>query len=134
MSMPNIHRHKIVTQNATAFRSVFQGNTDIIIILDGNIETKTTVVPELNSNVTKIKALKNSDGKKAVIWQQESDSGVNFYGVNYNETANSFGAIEPISTDSGIIRGWDACMLPNLISVMMSWIILFQKKREHITS
>lgn len=88
-------------------------DSSIVCITNGNIETKTTVVPELNSNVTKIKALKNSDGKKAVIWQQEGDSAVNFYGVNYNETTNLFGVIEPISTDSGIIRGWDACMLPN---------------------
>lgn len=88
-------------------------DSSIVCVTDGNVETKATVVSELNSNVTKIKALNNSDGKKAVIWQQESDADVNFYGVNYNETTNSFGTIKPISTDSGIIRGWDACMLPN---------------------
>ncbi len=85
----------------------------VVCITNGNIESKTIVVPELDSNVTRIKALENSNGKKAVIWQQNSNSDFNFYGVNYNETAGSFGKSEPISTDSGIVRGWDACMMPN---------------------
>lgn len=88
------------------------GNS-VVCITNGNMETKSIVVSELTSNVNRIKVLNNADGKKAVIWQQEGDSEVNFYGVNYNETTNSFGTIEPISTDSGLIRGWDACMLPN---------------------
>lgn len=85
----------------------------IACISNGNVETRCTIVSELNSNVTRIKALKNSDGKKAIVWQQECDSDVNFYGVNYNEVNNAFGTVEPISTDSGIVRGWDASMLPN---------------------
>lgn len=88
-------------------------DNSVVCITNGNAESKMTVVSELNSNVTKIKALKNSDGKKAVVWQHECDSDLNFYAVNYNETTNSYGKIEPISTDSGIVRGWDACMLPN---------------------
>ncbi len=85
----------------------------IVCITDGNATSKATVVPALDNNATRIKALKNFDGKKAIVWQQEDDNSVNFYGVNYNETTNSFGAVVPISTDSGIVRGWDACMLPN---------------------
>lgn len=85
----------------------------IACISNGNVETRCTIVSELNSNVTRIKALKNSGGKKAIVWQQECDSDVNFYGVNYNDVTSAFGTVEPISTDSGIVRGWDACMLPN---------------------
>lgn len=85
----------------------------IACISNGNVETRCTIVSELNGNVTRIKALKNSGGKKAIIWQQECDSNVNFYGVNYNEVTGVFGTVEPISIDSGIVRGWDACMLQN---------------------
>ncbi len=88
-------------------------DNSIVCVTNGDFNTLTTIVPELNNKVTKIKALKNSDAKKTIVWQQESDSGVNFYGINYNETLNSFGVVEPLTTDSGIIRGWDACMLPN---------------------
>ena len=35
----------------------------IACISNGNVETRCTIVSELNSNVTRIKALKNSDGK-----------------------------------------------------------------------
>ena len=51
----------------------------IACISNGNVETRCTIVSELNSNVTRIKALKNSGGKKAIVWQQECDSDVNFY-------------------------------------------------------
>ena len=47
------------------------------------IDTK-EIVSELDSNVTEIKALKNSNNK-AIVWQYENDISGNFYGVNYEK-------------------------------------------------
>lgn len=88
------------------------GNS-IVSVTNGDSTTKSIVLQNVNSNINKIKAIKNADGKKAIVWQQESDFGVNFYGTNYNDTMGSFGNAEPLSTDNGVIRGWDACMMPN---------------------
>ena len=86
------------------------GNT-LVSIENGNIDTK-EIVSELDSNVTEIKALKNSNNK-AIVWQYENDIAGNFYGVIYNEELDIYSSPKPLLTDSGLIRGWDACINSN---------------------
>lgn len=76
---------------------------------NGDANTKQIIEP-LDSSVTEIKVLHNTAGDKAITWKQENEAGVTFYGVNYNDETNSFGATHPLTTDGGVVRGWDACL------------------------
>ena len=73
----------------------------IACISNGNVETRCTIVSELNSNVTRIKALKNSDGKKAIVWQQECDSDVNFYMLPFSCPGGGLCAVNISVTRAG---------------------------------
>ena len=76
---------------------------------NGDANTKQIIEP-LDSSVTEIKVLHNTAGDKAITWEQENEAGVTFYGVNYNDETNSFGTTHPLTTDGGVVRGWDACL------------------------
>lgn len=88
-------------------------DNSIVSVTNGDLSTKSVIVTENSSNISKIKAVQNAEGKKAIVWQQELDSGISFYGTSYNSITGSFGIPKPLSTDNGIVRGWDACMMPN---------------------
>lgn len=110
-----------ITEDATPDYSVsLLGNelywisdNSIVSITNGDISTKSTILSDNNSNISKIKALQNSNGKKSIVWQQEIDSTVSLYGMNYNEATQSYSNPKPLSTDTGVVRGWDACLMPN---------------------
>lgn len=85
----------------------------VVSVTNGNLETKTLVLSELANNVSKMKAVENTNGQKAIVWTQEDDANVKFYGSYYNTNTNKFGLSEPLSNGYGVIRGWDACVLPD---------------------
>ena len=89
------------------------GDNSVISASTVNFETKTTVIPDLGSNVSQIKTVKNLNGQKAIVWAQEDEAGIEVYGSYFNSETNTFGTPKPLCTNVGVIRGWDACMLPN---------------------
>lgn len=58
-----------------------------------------------------IKALKNANGNKAVMWEQNVDNSSTFFVTNYDSSTDTFNPIEPLSDSVGNVRGWDSCML-----------------------
>lgn len=85
----------------------------IVSVTNGNLASKSVAAENIGANVSKIKAIGDSNGAKSIVWEQNGSAGPNFYGVNYNASTDSFGTVHPLSTNSGVIRGWDAAMLPN---------------------
>lgn len=88
-------------------------NSSVWAITNGNINSKVTVIADLDASVSQIKAIKNSNGQKAIVWEQTNDDIVKIYGSIYNQISGEFGASTPLSSGDEIIRGWDACILPD---------------------
>lgn len=86
------------------------GNS-LVQITDGDIDTKKTVTENMDITATNIKALKNGNGNKAVMWEQNVDNSSMFFVTNYNSDTDSFNTVEPLSDSVGSVRGWDSCML-----------------------
>lgn len=86
------------------------GNS-LVQITDGDIDTKKTVTENMDITATNIKALKNGNGNKAVMWEQNVDNSSMFFVTNYNSDTDSFNTVEPLSDSIGSVRGWDSYML-----------------------
>ena len=83
----------------------------LVQAIDGDIDTKSIIVENMDITTTNIKALKNSNGKKAIMWEQNVDNSSAFFVTNYNNNTESFNNVEPLSDSVGSVRGWDSCML-----------------------
>lgn len=46
---------------------------------------------------------------KALIWETEDNNGMMFFASYYDPVLNEFSTPQPISTDNGVVRGWDSC-------------------------
>lgn len=86
-------------------------NSAVYTILNGDINSKSVAIENLDPSVSKIKALKNSNGQKSLVWEQADDDTVKLYGSFYNPVTGKFGASSPLSSGDDVIRVWDACML-----------------------
>lgn len=86
------------------------GNS-LVKITDGDVDTKITVTENMDITATNIKALKNANGNKAVMWEQNVDNSSTFFVTNYDSSTDSFNPVEPLSDSVGSVRGWDSCML-----------------------
>lgn len=86
------------------------GNT-LTQVTDGDIDTKKVITENMDVTATNIKALKNANGNKAVMWEQNVDNSSTFFVTNYNSSTDSFNPVEPLSDSVGSVRGWDSCML-----------------------
>lgn len=75
----------------------------------GNMDTK-QIISTVNGNVTKIKVISNAEDKKSIVWKQENEERMYFYGIDYNAETSTFGLPYPLTTDNGVVRGWDACL------------------------
>ncbi|MCL2047912.1 MAG: hypothetical protein FWG87_04205 [Defluviitaleaceae bacterium] len=84
----------------------------IMSITDGDMDTMLMVAEELGAGVSEIKAVGEADNK-AVIWAEESGNGTSLFNTRYSFADEIFGSAYPLVADSGIIRGWDAVMLPS---------------------
>lgn len=78
-------------------------------VTNGDISTKQTV-QTFDGTVTEINVIGNDNGDKSIVWTLADETKVDFYATDFNSEANSYGIIRPISTVSGVIRGWDACL------------------------
>ncbi len=78
-------------------------------VTNGDIYTKQTV-QTFDGTVTEINVIGNDNGDKSIVWALADESKVDFYATDFNSATNSYGIIRPITTVSGVIRGWDACL------------------------
>lgn len=78
-------------------------------VTNGDISTKQTV-QTFDGTVTEINVIGNASGDKSIVWTLADETKVNFYATDFNSETDSYGIIRPITTVSGIIRGWDACL------------------------
>jgi len=86
------------------------GNT-LTQVTDGDIDTKKVITENIDITAANIKALKNANGNKAVMWEQNVDNSSTFFVTNYDSSTDTFNPIEPLSDSVGNVRGWDSCML-----------------------
>lgn len=84
--------------------------SSIVRITDGNMNTKEVIAENLDIASSRFKAIDNLRGNKSIVWEEDSKSESMFFCINYNPSDNSFGNVEPLSIESGLIRGWDVCM------------------------
>lgn len=78
-------------------------------VTNGDISTKQTI-QHFDGTVTEINVIGNDNGDKSIVWTLADKSKVDFYASDFNSETNSYGIIRPITTVSGVIRGWDACL------------------------
>ena len=109
---------RITNDSTPDYSVIFSGNqlfwtsdNSIYGITNGVADSKTAVISNLSSNVTVIKTVENENGQKAIVWTQEEEAGVKFYGAYYNATTGEYGVSQPLSDGDDYIRGWDVCML-----------------------
>ena len=86
------------------------GNT-LTQVTDGDINTKKLITENMDITAKNIKVLKNDNGNKAVMWEQNVDNSSTFFVTNYNNSTDSFNPVEPLSDSVGSVRGWASCML-----------------------
>lgn len=110
--------NRVTNDSSPDYSVTFSGNqlfwtseNSIYCITNGIPESKMTVVSDLSSNVTVIKTVENENAQKAIVWTQEEDAGVKFYGAYYNVATGEYGISQPLSDGDDYIRGWDVCML-----------------------
>lgn len=85
----------------------------VVSVTNGDLNTQNIVVEDTVANVSEIKVTGNSNANKAIVWEYEDDTGMTFYASNYDSKTSTFSTPEPIDTNNGVVRGWDACMLSN---------------------
>ena len=85
----------------------------VVSVTGGDIATKTTAIAQIPDSVSNIETLKNANGQKAIVWSQEDETNTKIYGTYYNESTDKFGIAAPLSNGDGIIRGWNATMMPD---------------------
>lgn len=78
-------------------------------VTNGDISTKQTV-QTFDGTITEINVVVNDNGDKSIVWTLADEKKVDFYATDFNSETNSYGIIRPITTVSGVIRGWDACL------------------------
>lgn len=88
-------------------------NNTIVMVTNGNVDSKTSVLENTGANISDIKVVGTSTGNKAIVWEYENDTNMFFYGSYYDSTTNAFKSIELIDKNSGVVRGWDACLNEN---------------------
>lgn len=88
-------------------------NQSVLCATNGDAQTVRTVISGLEASVPGIKTVKNANGAKAILWAQTSDATSKLFGSYYNQTTEKFGNIIPLTTGEDVIRGWDACIMPD---------------------
>lgn len=78
-------------------------------VTNGDISTKQTV-QTFDGSVTEINVIGNNNGDKSIVWTLVDETKVDFYATDFDSETNAYGIIRPITTVSGVIRGWDACL------------------------
>lgn len=84
----------------------------IMLAKNGNVDNK-QIIKTLDSTVSKIKVVRDTNNNECIVWETEDENGMTFYGINYNSVSDSFGNAYPLTTDNGVVRGWDVCFNPS---------------------
>lgn len=85
-------------------------DTSVVSITNGQMDSMSTAIEQIPVDVSSVQVLGNGNGGKSIVWKQIQDSGEAIYISKYDELTKSFGALTPLSTGSGVIRGWDVAM------------------------
>ena len=85
----------------------------VVSVIGGDDEVQITDVVQIADSVTNINAIKNVNGQKAIVWSQDDATDTKIYGVYCNESTSEFSVALPLSEGDGVIRGWDAMMMPD---------------------
>lgn len=88
-------------------------NNSVVSVIGGDAESKSIAIAQMPDSVSNISALKNANGQKAIVWSQDDEADTKIYGANYNQATGEFGVAAPLSEGDGVIRGWDAMMMPD---------------------
>ncbi len=86
-------------------------NNSIVRVVNGDISTKTVVLDNISTDIADFEIIGNENGNKSIIWEYENDTGMVFYGADYNSETDTFSGFLPIEKSNGVVRGWDACMM-----------------------
>lgn len=86
-------------------------NNSIVRVVNGDISTKTVVLDNISSDIADFEIVGNESGNKSIVWEYEDDTGMVFFGADYNSETDTFSGFLPIEKSNGVVRGWDACMM-----------------------
>lgn len=67
-------------------------------------------IANLAQNASKVKAISNAAGDKAIVWTQDNGTNTQFFASFYNDSADEYGLAMPITEGDDVIRNWDACL------------------------
>lgn len=85
----------------------------IVSITGGDNESMSVAVDQIPDSVSTINVSNNTNGQKTITWCQNDGTDTKIYGTYYNELTSKFGTAVPLSKGDGVIRGWDATMMPD---------------------
>lgn len=88
-------------------------DASIVYTTNDSLSSTEVIAENIGAGAPSFKVVNVTSGNKSVVWAQNGNEGVNFYGVDYNSTTDTFGTVKPLTNNNGVVRGWDACMLPN---------------------
>lgn len=86
-------------------------DNSIIRVINGDVSTKTVVLDNITSDIADFEIIGNENGNKSIVWEYEDDTGMIFFGADYNSETDTFSGFLPIERANGVVRGWDACMM-----------------------
>lgn len=115
-----------ITDNSVADYSLSYAGQDLFWISGNSIMSvygfgqPEERIANLNQNISKVKAISNATGDKAIVWTQDDGTNTQFFASFYNNSADEYGPAMPITEGDDVIRNWDVCMQDNK-SVQLSY-------------
>lgn len=86
-------------------------DNSVVFVTEGDAESRSVAIAQMPNSVSKIEVLKNVNGKKTIVWNQDDEAGTRVYGANYNQVTGEFSMAVPLTNGDDVIRGWDAVMM-----------------------
>lgn len=86
-------------------------DNSIVRVINGDVSTKTVVLDNISNDIADFEIIGNENGNKSIVWEYEDDTGMVFFGADYNSETDTFSGFLPIEKSNGVVRGWDACMM-----------------------
>ncbi len=86
-------------------------NNSIVRVVNGDVSTKTVVLDNISNDIADFEIIGNENGNKSIVWEYEDDTGMVFFGADYNSETDTFSGFLPIEKSNGVVRGWDAYMM-----------------------
>lgn len=86
-------------------------NNSIVRVINGDVSTKKVVLDNISTDIADFEIIGNENGNKSIVWEYEDDTGMVFFGADYNSETDTFSGFLPIERANGVVRGWDACVM-----------------------